>query len=323
MRLTHEGTDLGPLVRGVADDETHGRGHEALDDPVVDRTLDEDPAPRAAVLAGVVEHAHRALLDEAVDVGVGEADVRALAAELERDALHRAGGESHDLLARCRSRRSARPCRCPDATAIAGPTSPPGPVTTLTTPGGRPASSASSREAERRQGRERRRLQHARVAAGERRTELPRGDEQREVPRHDEPDDADRLAKRQVEAGLRDRDRLAGQALRARRRSSRTPARPRRSPSARPPIGLPTLRHSSQASSSAWSATTAASSRASGLARLPRAATRALERRLRSRDRTVDIGRIAHRDGRDRHAMGRVDDLARPPIQPRRPARRR
>ncbi len=39
---------------------------------------------------------------EALDVRVGEDDVGALAAELEADLLHVAGGRSHDLLARGR-----------------------------------------------------------------------------------------------------------------------------------------------------------------------------------------------------------------------------
>src|SRR5439155_2994721 len=47
------------------------------------------------------------------------------------------------------------------------------------------------------------------VAAGERGPELPGGDVEGEVPRDDQPDDAERLAKRQVDAA-RDGDGLAG-----------------------------------------------------------------------------------------------------------------
>ena len=49
----------------------------------------EDPRARAAVLAGVAEHRQRRRRRGPLEVGVGEDDVRALAAQLERDALDR------------------------------------------------------------------------------------------------------------------------------------------------------------------------------------------------------------------------------------------
>ena len=52
----------------------------------------QDPAARAAVLAGVVEDAVRRGRGRLLEVGVGEHDVRALAAELEGDPLHLVGG---------------------------------------------------------------------------------------------------------------------------------------------------------------------------------------------------------------------------------------
>ena len=64
-------------------------------------------------------------------------------------------------------------------------------------------------EPDRRQRRVRGGLEDRGVAGGERRGDLPRGHQEREVPRHDQPDDADRLAQGEVEARLRDRDRLA------------------------------------------------------------------------------------------------------------------
>ena len=63
-------------------------------------------------------------------------------------------------------------------------------------------------EPERRERRQLGGLEHDRVAAGERRAELPRRDVEREVPGHDQPDDAERLAERQVDAAG-DGDRLA------------------------------------------------------------------------------------------------------------------
>ena len=119
-----ERPDLGRLVGRIADLDLAGRLGEQLDDPLVGRALDEDPAPGAAVLAGVVEDAVRRLRGELLEVRVGEHDVRALAAELERDLLHVARRQPHDLLAgrrlagerdladARRGRRSTRrPCR--------------------------------------------------------------------------------------------------------------------------------------------------------------------------------------------------------------------
>ena len=88
------------------------------------------------------------------------------------------------------------------------PTTEPLPTTTLTTPSGMPGVERELAEPERRQRRQLGRLQHDRVAARERRPELPRRDVEREVPRRDQPDDAERLAERHVDAA-RDRNRLA------------------------------------------------------------------------------------------------------------------
>ena len=67
---------------------------ELLDELVVDSLLHEQPAAGAAALALVeVEAEHRAR-HGGVEVGVGEDDVRALAAELEGDPLERLGARS-------------------------------------------------------------------------------------------------------------------------------------------------------------------------------------------------------------------------------------
>ena len=72
---------------------------DELDEAVVHRALDEDPAAGAAVLAGVVEHRAGHAGRGRFEVGVGEHDVGALAAELERDPLQRVGRAAHDVLA--------------------------------------------------------------------------------------------------------------------------------------------------------------------------------------------------------------------------------
>ena len=124
--------------------------------------------------------------------------------------LQRLGGAAHD--AACRSRSSpvnailSTPGMLDDAP---GRPSSPAPVTTLSTPGGRPTSCAISAERERGQRRLARRLDDDGVAARQRRRDLPRRQQQREVPRHDRGDDADRLAQRVGEVVALDRDRLA------------------------------------------------------------------------------------------------------------------
>src|SRR5262249_37565003 len=71
-----------------------------LDELVVDLLLDEQPAAGAAALTLIEEQAEERTLDGRVEVGVGEDDVGALAAQLQADALQVApGGRLHDELA--------------------------------------------------------------------------------------------------------------------------------------------------------------------------------------------------------------------------------
>ena len=66
----------------------------------MDLLLDEQAAAGAAALALVEEQAEVGPLDGGVEVGVGEDDVGALAAQLQADALEVAlGGGGHDGLA--------------------------------------------------------------------------------------------------------------------------------------------------------------------------------------------------------------------------------
>ena len=58
-----------------------GRSDQLFDELVVDLLLDEQPAAGAAALALVEEQAEDGALDGGVEVGVGEDDVRALAAQ--------------------------------------------------------------------------------------------------------------------------------------------------------------------------------------------------------------------------------------------------
>ena len=102
--LGHVGRDRVPLAG--ADQRPHlgacpGRGSstrtpltagsEQLHEPVVGRPLHQDPRAGAAVLAGVVEDGVRRGGGGLLEVGVGEDDVGALAAELEGDPLDLVG----------------------------------------------------------------------------------------------------------------------------------------------------------------------------------------------------------------------------------------
>ena len=78
---------LGLLVGGVGDDDAAHRRLEQLHEPVVGAALDEDPRAGAAVLAGVVEDRVRRGGRGLLEVGVGEDDVGALAAEFEGHRL--------------------------------------------------------------------------------------------------------------------------------------------------------------------------------------------------------------------------------------------
>ena len=94
---------------------------------------------------------------------------------------------------------------------IASPTSPPEPVTRLTTPGGKPASAISSTRRVAQCGVSRRGLEDDGIAGHERGHRLPARDGHREVPRRDDPGDADRLADaHRPLVGQLGRDRVAG-----------------------------------------------------------------------------------------------------------------
>ena len=85
--------------RRVADVHVARGVDEQLGEAVVGAALDEDAGACAAVLAGVVEDGVGGGSCGLLQVGVGEDDVRGLAAELEGDALDRRGSAFHDAAA--------------------------------------------------------------------------------------------------------------------------------------------------------------------------------------------------------------------------------
>ena len=200
-------------LRGLVESRPHARALGGLgqrrDDVVVLVPVHEQPRAGVAGLAGVEVDAHEGALDRRFEVGVGEDDVRALAAQLERHALEHPPGLRPDLAADggragegdLRRSPGARPARrrCRRS-----------PVSTFTTPWREPGLLDQLSQPQRGQRRLLGRLQDHRAAGGERRGDLPRRHQEREVPRDDLAADADRLLER-VDERVRpaDRDRLA------------------------------------------------------------------------------------------------------------------
>src|SRR5579864_4691342 len=169
-------------VERIARDQAAGALHQALDQLGVDLLLDEQARAGGADLALAVEDAVVGALHRGVEIGVGEDDVRRLAAQLEGDTLDGGGGAAHDVapdlgragegdLGHLRvldqgvaDRRAAARDDVQDARRQAGL--------------GRQLG-----ELERRQRRVGGRLVHHRVAAGQRRRDLPQRLDEGEVPR--------------------------------------------------------------------------------------------------------------------------------------------
>ena len=143
LLLADERADLGRVGERVADLDVPRRVGEQLDDLVVHRALHEDPAPGAAVLAAVVEALY----------GDSRANFsRSASAKTMLGLLPPSSSEIFFTFAEA-SRMISWPVvvspvnatlPMPGWAAIEAPAVPPGPVTTLSTPAGMPASSASS-----------------------------------------------------------------------------------------------------------------------------------------------------------------------------------
>jgi ParB family chromosome partitioning protein len=201
-----ERPQVGGPVEAVARTQAVAEGVQPFDDLVVYRTVHEQSRRRAAGLAGVPEQPACGARDGGVQVGVAEDDVRALAAELERDALDLLGGPAADVL--------------PDGGRAREGDLVDGGVLDQGTPRDVPAAGDDVQHAcrqaglarqlgepERGQRRLLRRLHHHRASRGERGGELPAAQQQREVPRGDGADHPDGvLLRADVDPRVRDGD---------------------------------------------------------------------------------------------------------------------
>ena len=209
MRHGDQRPDLRLGVERVADAEALRELGEARDEVVVRARLDEDPRPCLAALAGrVVDRPDRAR-DRVVEVGVREDDVRALAAQLERDALDRLRAEPHDLAARLRRAREGDlvDARMADEVGARG-----GPVGRDDVDDARrePDFGRELGDPQRAQGCLRVGLQHDGAPGRQGGRQLPGRHRQRVVPRDDLAGDADRLLQRVEEERAADRVRASG-----------------------------------------------------------------------------------------------------------------
>ncbi len=192
-------------LSGFADDDRLRRGDVALEQLVLRGLLHEQARARAAILAAVLEHGERRQAAGLLQVGVREHDAGALAAELERDALDRAGRLARDLDADLGRAGEADLAdermldeRVADGAAGAGDD--------VEHAGGQARLEPELRVAQGREGGEAGGLEHHGVAGGDRRRRLPVADVEREVPRRDQGGDADRLAEGEHDAVAVDGD---------------------------------------------------------------------------------------------------------------------
>ena len=96
VRGAGERAGLGLVVERAAEPDPAGALDDRVHELVVDRLLDDQSGAGRADLAGVQEHGGQGEVERDLQVGVGEHHVGVLAAELERDLLHRARGGGHD-----------------------------------------------------------------------------------------------------------------------------------------------------------------------------------------------------------------------------------
>jgi hypothetical protein len=216
-------------VEWIADLDPAGELGHLRHRVVVQGFLDEHPRPRLAALPCGVEDRPCRGRDGARKIGVGEHEVRALPAQLERDPLHRVGREPHDLPA---GPRRAREGHLVDARmsheigtrrrAVAGDD--------IQSAGREADLDGELGQANRGQRRLRVGLEHDGAARRERGGELPGRHHQWVVPGDDLSRDPDGLLQRVEEEGAADRVRAARRSrrsLRHRSGSSRPPGRAR------------------------------------------------------------------------------------------------
>ncbi|MDR8771122.1 hypothetical protein FEP92_01500 [Burkholderia multivorans] len=208
MLLRRQRTHLGVRVQRIADADRRSQRHEALEERVCDTLVQDQTRTCDASLPLVAEDRPRGAVDRGVEVRIVEYDVRALAAQLQLQALQVALRCVDDPAAR-RGRTGERDLADPGVFGepLAGGVSIAG--HDIDDAGRKSDLGHQLDDPQRRQRRDLRRFQHDRVAGGQRRAHLPAREHQREIPRHDLPDYADRRALHIVEEARFDRNHRA------------------------------------------------------------------------------------------------------------------
>ena len=91
--------DFGAFVERIAKGDFAGNVEQTIQQCVADAFLDQQPAAGNAALAGIVVDAIGDAVGGSLQIGIGENDLRTLAAQFEPDALDAAGGDLAKLRA--------------------------------------------------------------------------------------------------------------------------------------------------------------------------------------------------------------------------------
>src|SRR5919109_242808 len=189
LRPRRDRADADAVVHAVRDLDRAGALGERGDDVVVEALRRVDPLDPRADLAAVVEGAPEEAVCERDGVDVVEQDRRVVAAELEGDTLEVGRRRGRDVLA---GRDRAGEADLPWDRVRAHPLAELVAAADDVQHAGRKERSKELGEPERRQRRERRRLEDDGVPGAERGRDLPEGEREREVPGRDRRDDAER-----------------------------------------------------------------------------------------------------------------------------------
>jgi hypothetical protein len=139
LTLVDQRADLRARIGGVADHCVARPREQPLSEVVIDHLLDEDASGRRALLSGRQERAGVGGRDGPIEIGVGHDDERVVAAHLELRPLATCGCLVANVPSnrhRTRERHCSHLGSRDERSAVSGPC----PITTLSTPGGRPAS---------------------------------------------------------------------------------------------------------------------------------------------------------------------------------------
>src|SRR5450830_490293 len=193
LLLVDQRAHLAVLVERRAHLDRHGPAYELSDEAVVDGALHDEARAGRAHLTRAGEDADERAVDGGVEVGVGEHDIGALAAQLQADLLHVLGAPAHDVLANLAGAGERHHVDERRGGKIVADLAA-GPGDHLEDALGKANLLEDLRQFEIGQRADGGRLEDHHVTGRQRRRDLPGGHEHRVVPRRDADGDADRLA---------------------------------------------------------------------------------------------------------------------------------